>query len=264
MGEILRSYAERDGRGYPDWALRYVPIAHRMRRLFISSGVKSPRVLEIGANTCGLSRFAPFSIVAVNKSREELLRLTVNTESFRVVADATRLPFLAETFDGVACIDTLEHLPKPERLTAVTEICRVLGTHGIGVIAFPYGQDADLAEKQMGEAYFSLTQRRLPWLEEHTACGLPDPIEVRGSIENAIQGTHDVKERNNTPIWLWKIIWYILLCGWPGRGNAVFQALLRLFVPILVHIRFGEAYRKELWIIPKSLGKSPPGKAGSC
>ena len=30
IGQRLRAYAEKDGRGYPDWAIRYVPIVKRL------------------------------------------------------------------------------------------------------------------------------------------------------------------------------------------------------------------------------------------
>ena len=31
IADTLRAFAEKDGRGYPDWASRYVPIARRLR-----------------------------------------------------------------------------------------------------------------------------------------------------------------------------------------------------------------------------------------
>jgi len=53
-----------------------------------------------------------------------------------VYGDAGALPFLSATFDGVALLDVLEHLPKPE--TTLNEIFRTLAPGGRLFINVPY------------------------------------------------------------------------------------------------------------------------------
>lgn len=53
-----------------------------------------------------------------------------------VLGDAARLPFAAGTFDGVACLEVLEHVPDPAAVMA--EICRVLRSGGRAWVTMPF------------------------------------------------------------------------------------------------------------------------------
>ena len=67
LGAKLRGYANRDGRGYPDWAMRYAPVARALRR-----GAVDGLVLEVGANENGIRRFVDVPTVAVDVSPDHL------------------------------------------------------------------------------------------------------------------------------------------------------------------------------------------------
>jgi SAM-dependent methyltransferase len=64
-----------------------------------------------------------------------------------VVADGDRLPFRPESFEGIVCVNLLEHLSRPNRL--VRECHRVLSPGGTLLLVTPNGDAAwalELAE----------------------------------------------------------------------------------------------------------------------
>ncbi len=244
LGKWLRAYAEKDGRGYPDWAVRYVPIVRRLRR----QGLDTGRVLEIGANENGLARFAKRRVIAVDIAFEHLQAACANQEVLPVQADCSALPFATDTVDICVSMDTLEHVPPEKRTPMASEIVRVMRDTGTAVVTFPAGEAAMQAEQDIQQACRDYTGRSLGWLDEHAACGLPDPDDVSSAFVDA-GGV--VTRSRNASLFVWRWMWRVLMCGWPGRGNALFQALLRLLTPILCRIHVGVCYRAVIWIKPK-------------
>ena len=100
LGKRLRSYAEKDGRGYPDWAVRYVPLVRRL-------GTRLPnatRILEIGANENGLSRFAGVPVIALDVALDHLKAARATQNVTPVVGSITALPFREDCFEICACL----------------------------------------------------------------------------------------------------------------------------------------------------------------
>lgn len=243
LGEGLRAWAERDGRGYPDWALRYAPIARGLR----ARGALDGRVLEIGANANGLARFACTPTVSVDLDPAHLREARAVAGIRACAADIGALPFGDGTFGCVVCVDTFEHLPGAARAGAAREILRVLAPGGVAVVAFPTGAAAAAAEAGVRAAYARHTGGgRLRWLEEHAAAGLPVAAGVAADFA-AAPGAQ-VRVERNANLWVWAWMWRVLMCGWPGRGNAVAQAGLRAVTPLLARAHFGPCYRAVLWI----------------
>lgn len=248
LARRLRAYAEKDGRGYPDWALRYGGIVSRLER----QGLARRRILEIGANENGFARFAGARTVAVDIALDHL-RAARRAQPVRpVVADAAALPFPDRCFDIVVCVDTFEHLPEEARPRVAGEILRVAQERGSAVVTFPAGGAAARAEAAIREYYRHYTNGgTLRWLEEHAAMGLPDPATVEAEFRAATSGSREIIRDSNAPVWLWVWMWRVLMCGWPGRGNVVFQVALRWLTPVLCRVRFGPGYRTVIWIEPK-------------
>ena len=81
--------------------------------------------------------------------------------------------------------------------------------------------------------------------------GLPGVEDMTAAFGDAAADTHRVVVRKSATLWVWRWMWRVLMCGWPGRGNVVFQALLRFLTPLLVRCRFGTCYRAEIWLEPR-------------
>jgi hypothetical protein len=247
LGQKLRRYAEKDGRGYPDWAVRYVPLVRKLRH----RGKCRGHILEVGANENGFARFAGVRTVVSDISMEHLRAARATQDVLPVVADIAALPFRAGTFDLCICMDTFEHLPDAVRGTAAGQIVAGVKPEGVAVIAFPAGECAARAEQAIQRAYVALTGQPLHWLEEHAAQRLPRPEQVRTQLEAAAGAGRRVILSKNANLRLWQGMWFILMCGWPGRGNAIFQVLLRWATPLLCRMHFGTCYRTVMWVEPK-------------
>ncbi|MCP4643295.1 MAG: class I SAM-dependent methyltransferase [bacterium] len=246
LGQWLRAYANKDGRGYPDWAVRYVPIARRLRpRVPVDA-----KVLEVGANENGLARFLRRPVIVVDLSLDHVRAARRNQGVTGLVADAAALPFRDEAFDACVSMDTFEHLPPDVRGAAARELVRVLKEKGNAAVGFPCGAAAGQAEADVREAYQAYTGRTLHWLEEHAAQGLPDADAVAEALVAEASGNRRVSVRKNGTLTVWRVMWRIMMCGWPGAGNAVFQALLRMATPLLCRLHVGVCYRAVVWVEP--------------
>jgi SAM-dependent methyltransferase len=246
LGETLRAYANKDGRGYPDWALRYAPVARALR------GRTNGLILEIGANENGLARFVACDVVAVDLSMEHL-RAARAAQRVRVVAaDASALPFADDAFAAGVCMDTLEHIPANRREAVCAELVRTVTDAGVAVVAFPSGDAATRAEQAVRKAHRRYTGGTIRWLEEHDAEGLPDPAGLAAALSRVVNDRRRVRRSRNANVFVWRAMWRVLACGWPGRGNALFQALLRFMTPVLSRAHFGTCYRSVIWVEPRS------------
>lgn len=248
MGQRLRAYAEKDGRGYPDWAMRYVPIVRRLEK---AGALEQAQIVEIGTNENGFSRFSGRRVIAVDRAFAHVRATVRSQDALGVVADAAALPFRDGGFDVAVCVETFEHMPPMVRFAAVAEMARVMKPEATAVITFPYGDPAREAEVRISAAYWKHTQGTMRWFEEHAAEDLPDPEVVSEQIATRLRDTHVVWRSKNANIHVWEWAWKVLMCGWPGRGNAVAQVFLRWMTPLLCRAHFGTCYRAIIWVEPR-------------
>jgi len=244
----LRAYAEALGRGYPDWALRYLPVKRRLAHV----NWEHARILEIGANANGLSRFCSARIVAVDAALEHLVEARAAQQILPVAADIEALPFPDHAFDVVVCLDVFEHIPYTKRPSAADEIVRVLAETGHGVVGFPSGTATVAAEERIRDAYQRRTGGTIRWLEEHIENGLPNPSRVLGEFREATGKAYGVRRTDINSLFVWVWTWKVLMCGWPGCGNVLFQVVLRWLAPLLSRIHVGRRYRTMIWIEPRT------------
>ncbi len=247
-GERLRRYANKDGRGYPDWAMRYAPVARILRRMDLIDGV----ILEVGANENGIARFVNAGIVAVDISMDHLREARSAQGVLVVAADAAALPFADGVFVAGVCMDTLEHIPAADRELVCDELVRTVHDSGISVVAFPSGRAAEQAETNIRRAHAQFTGGNIPWLDEHEAEGLPDPDGLVAHLIDRVGSTRVVRRTRNANVYVWRAMWRVLACGWPGRGNALAQAGVRFLTPVLSRIHIGPCYRSMIWVAPRS------------
>lgn len=247
LGARLRAYAEKDGRGYPDWAVRYHPILRRFR----GKRWAALRILEIGANENGFARFAGARVIAVDIAASHLAAARESQPVMPAAADIGALPFGDQVFDAVICLDTYEHIPAVQRSRANREIIRVLRPDGVAVIGFPSGEAAFAAEGRIREACHALNGGTIRWLEEHVVMGLPDAVAVCADLAAACGDAYTVVQTGNASLRVWEWMWRVLMCNWPGRGNALAQVALRLLTPVISRMHGAPCYRAMLWVRPK-------------
>lgn len=90
---------------------------------------KEASVIDVGAGNCFYSYHlseAGFNVIALDIDRG---LLTTGSKQYgfkgeKIIADATRMPFLDNSFDGAICIEVIEHVERPNAL--LEEISRIL------------------------------------------------------------------------------------------------------------------------------------------
>lgn len=130
--------AEYYDRYWSDQQRRYLPEA-TLRSLIFSGVTSQTRCLDVG---CGAGNsYAPefarlgAPYVGVDVSAQAVQAAQAAGVDARVIGDAAELPFAADSFDLVLCIEVLEHLFSPQR--AAAEIQRVLRPGGRLVASAP-------------------------------------------------------------------------------------------------------------------------------
>lgn len=137
------------------------------------SGRDALRVLDVGGLDGHLQLFVPWARTFV---------VDAGTEPGAAVrARAQALPLGAASVDAVACIDTIEHVPPPERPAVVAELCRVAS--GPVIVAAPFATEGvAAAERFVSGCHEALTGAPHRWLAEHEDCGLPELDAVRAEL----------------------------------------------------------------------------------
>ena len=113
----------------------------RIGEFFLRRAGRRIRCLDVGAGdggvSAGLANYTGITAVACDLSPSAALSSirTTGAEVGLVSANGYRLPFRDETFDAVACLEVIEHVPEPERFGA--EVMRVLKPGGICMITTP-------------------------------------------------------------------------------------------------------------------------------
>jgi len=159
------SFWERGGRAYEDGAE-----ALALRRLLPTSGKK---LLEVGAgagrNTSRYSGFAEITLLDYSRSQlEQARRRLGDSPRYRyVVADAYRLPFGPEVFDGATMIRALHHMQDPP--AALRRVRQALAEGGVFILEFANKRNL----KAIGR-----------WLLRHQAWSPFDPAAVEFTTLN--------------------------------------------------------------------------------
>ncbi|MBN1355615.1 methyltransferase domain-containing protein [bacterium] len=121
-----------------------------------------------------------------------------------VVASGSKLPFPDSSFDIVAAMDTLEHIPPPDRPGFVKEVCRVAGK-GVFVAVPVFDPWTVLAEKLLDQVILRIFRVRHPMLAEHLEYGLPRTEDIASWIDNSKFNWVDYAD-GFLPNWLFMMI----------------------------------------------------------
>jgi hypothetical protein len=136
-------------------------VVRQLLRQVIDDAQENVSVLDVGGRAELLEQFLPHRVVSVNLDG-----------SGRVLGSGDRLPFGDRSFSAVVSIDTLEHVPPPQRIDLLRESLRVAQT--CVVVAAPFGSSAHQAfEKRLDDLHQSVYGYPHAYLREHVQYGLP-------------------------------------------------------------------------------------------
>jgi GT2 family glycosyltransferase len=146
-----------------------------------------------------------------------------------VVASGDRLPFRSGSFEAVAILDVLEHVPESVRSGLVAEACRVSDRV---VVAGPCRTAAvEAAEAHQRAIFEAMFGSPHPWLSEHEAAGLPPLDELEGYLDQA--GLDHASFESN-PLELWSALLFnthvALRLGLDLEARALRSDLLHHFL----------------------------------
>jgi hypothetical protein len=99
------------------------------------------------------------------------------------------LPFPDRAFEASASLDTLEHIPRPDRAGFVREMLRVTGRRT--VLCCPLGSPLRSQVEAADNAFYrELTGSDHPWISEHLEHGPPTLEDLEALFDS---GEHDVR-----------------------------------------------------------------------
>ena len=175
-------------------------------------------LLEVSSGRGGLawlSRDPRLRICLVDRN-EESLSDGRGGDSWRVCADAVRLPFPSNSFDVVLSVDTVEHLPAEHRESFVNELKRI--AERAIVITCPLQSEsgefrAGDCDRRLRKEIESAKGHVPEWLEEHLREGHP-------TLEHLLQWLPDARitGTQNCDAWLRYASLYVRPFGWLIAG----------------------------------------------
>ena len=151
-----------------------------LRYEFAASEVDAPSsVLDVGGGIGDfLDRHRISGVIAEMSFDSSLFGRVRSAQQF-VTYDGNSLPFRDGSFQDVVCLDTLEHVPYPNRKAFLKEIRRVTAKKVI--LTFPTNRQHYVRVLFMiGRLYrlFRITPIMEKALQDHFDKGLPDALEV--------------------------------------------------------------------------------------
>lgn len=240
LRQALKRYIDQK---YPSWditiALRYLPIMDDIKKSYKNTKT----ILEVGSEINGITTYFPKAVTGVDINFDYSKR---NKYLTPIKASALKLPFPDNSMDYVLSVDMLEHIPRINRLKAVSEMVRV--SKFKVYLSFPTGKKSEDADKELYEYFLKKRGEEYQYLKEHVELGLPDIGEVRKFL-NSVKNSK-LKVLKNTNLRVWKTLLKLGLSGDKFK-SSLYRRLL-ILLPILKHLNFGPTYR-VLFILEKKV-----------
>jgi SAM-dependent methyltransferase len=171
LRRLARRYSDWNYGWQADIALRYVPVEDALRarppKSRKTSQVCDEVVLDVGCGSKGgVTSYLPLRTLGVDLAFN-VGRIRRHPAVTPVVGSGMALPLGDASVAIALCMDTLEHLPGPERAMLVAELFRVVADDGVVIAGAPCGLEARQTEQTINAHYRQRTGRDHPWLSEH-------------------------------------------------------------------------------------------------
>ncbi len=229
-----------------DQLQRYGLVAQLLDRL--CAGLSGTvRVLDVGCNVLNhLPRFLDPDRVRV--IRCDTFEDTIGDPDYVRIDPDRPLPFADESFDAVAALEVLEHVPQDRRLAFLAECLRVARRGA--VVTCPDGTPAVReAERLANASYHRRNGRPHPFLQEHEEFGQPTEEEVRALLRQ-LDVPHAVIPNAPLDLWLASILLSEHLLE-AAASDEVRQELIRAF-QARVSEPAGGAYYRKVYVCAKT------------
>lgn len=143
---------------------------HYVVAKLIAAYLRCGTVLDVGGRIGALAQFTPCRVFSVNIDGSGDVQYAGGT-----------LPFADQACDIVTAIDTLEHLPREQRISFVCECLRV--SRGAVILAAPFGSAGHAeTEARLSALFKRVTGHPHRYLDEHVRYGLPGLEEIESWI----------------------------------------------------------------------------------
>jgi hypothetical protein len=222
---------------------RYAPL----RELILDEhGHSRGSILDVGCGSHGLACAFPDTPFV---GTDVLFPRRVSPSMVGVRTIPGPLPFADNAFDTVLSLDTLEHVPRPERQGFVREMTRVAARKV--VLACPSDEVQaydDFLRDQIGDPVPE-------WLAEHYECALPSPAEIAGYV-GAVAGfsARPIATSNGLLAMLIAIGDILPLSS--GRAWIEFSRHRDEWTELFATATFGDSGRKA-WLVERDETRTP-------
>ena len=147
-----------------------------------------------------------------------------------LVASATQLPFLPNSFDVVIASDVLEHVAPQRRTEVIAEVLRVARQKA--VFCFPCGLDAFALDQKLLNDYLARGLQPPVWLQEHMLHPFPDQTLFQ-SLPAGWTARSKSSEKLSFHYWLmrkemhrrWRCAFRLALLVFPGIVRRLLRTL---------------------------------------
>src|SRR5262245_23020563 len=218
---------------------RYSAVARCLDRL--CAGLSGPiRVLDVGCNVLNLLPCF-LDCERVQVIRCDSLPNDSGDPDYAQIEPNKPLPFEDGSFDAVAALEVLEHVPRDRREFFLADCLRIARRGA--VFTCPNGTPAVAAAEQLAaNAYHERHGQPHPFLSEHHEFGLPSEAEVRAILER-LDVPHAVVPNAPLDVWLASIVLSEQLLE-KAHDPAVRRELVRAFqdLPSSVHEHYRNIY----------------------
>lgn len=235
--KILKIFFDRFfWRQHPEAALRYLPVVAAIRR----AGLADSKILEVGPGSLGIIPYLkkPIDGIDVDFSGPPTALLT------KFKGSAENLPFRRNSYDVVACVDTLEHLPGQNRQKAIYEMLRV--AKKLAIIVVPVGDLSQNQDRELDSLWRQIFGEKNQFLAEHVKHGLPTQDQILVYIDKCRRLLKKNARISSSPL-LNLQVRQLLMRTWISKNKFSYYLYLKgylLLIPLLRLANFGNCYRR--------------------
>ena len=227
-----------------NWLARYAPAG----AMLLEDGRAVGSILDVGCGPHGLACAHP-DVPFVGLDVE--FPAPVAPSMIGIEAPAGALPFADGAFDTVVSLDTLEHIPRPDRAGFVAELARVAARRVL--LACPTDEGAAL-DTLVRDRFLAAGGPVPDWLAEHDEHVLPARDEIQGFVDD-VPGFHARPWPMVNGLLAGLLPWADLF-EFSRVAAAEASARREEWVRLLAHADFGPSFRGG-WILERVEARTP-------